>query len=109
MSSQVNIHIDAGTDFTLTAELFNEANFDLSIENYEFFGNIRKLYSTKLVAEFEFEKSDNNITLLLSSSVTAQLVPGKYQYDVLMRKSTGELTKIINGLAFVIPTITHVV
>lgn len=109
MSSQVNINIDTGTDFILTVELFNEADFDLPIENYEFFGNIRKLYSTKLIAAFQFQKSDNNITLILSSDTTKQLVPGKYQYDVLMQKPTGEITKIIDGLAFVIPTITHVI
>ena len=108
MSSQLNIYIDKGTDFRLTVELFDEDDLDLPISNYEFFGDIRKLYSTKKAAEFEFQKSSNDITLILSADSTSQLAPGKYQYDIIMKKPTGELSKIINGLAFVVSTITEV-
>lgn len=108
MSSQVNIYIDKGTDFRLTVELFDENDLDLPISSYEFYGDIKKLYSTKRAAEFEFEKSENDITLILDADTTAQLKPGKYQYDVIMKKPTGELSKIVDGLAFVISTITEV-
>jgi len=108
MSSQLNIYIDQSTDFRLTVELFDDDDLDLPIANYSFYGDLRKLYSTKRAAEFEFEKSDNDITLLLSSDITSQLAPGKYQYDVIMKKPTGELSKIVDGLAFVISTITEV-
>lgn len=108
MSSQLNIYIDQGTDFRLTVELFDDNDLDLPIANYSFYGDLRKLYSTKRAAEFEFQKSDNDITLLLSSDITSQLTPGKYQYDVIMKKPTGELSKIVDGLAFVISTITEV-
>lgn len=108
MSSQLNIYIDQNTDFRLTVELFDDDDLDLPIANYSFYGDLRKLYSTKRAAEFEFEKSDNDITLLLSSDITSQLAPGKYQYDVIMKKPTGELSKIVDGLAFVISTITEV-
>ena len=108
MSSQLNIYIDQSTDFRLTVELFDDNDLDLPIANYTFYGDLRKLYSTKRAAEFEFEKSNNDITLLLSSDITSQLTPGKYQYDVIMKKPTGELSKIVDGLAFVISTITEV-
>lgn len=108
MSSQLNIYIDKGTDFRLTVELFDEDDLDLPITNYEFFGDIRKLYSNKRAAEFEFQKSANDVTLILSADSTSQMSPGKYQYDIIMKKPTGELSKIINGLAFVVSTITEV-
>ena len=108
MSSQLNIYVDQGADFRLTVELFDDNDLDLPIANYSFFGDLRKLYSTKRAAEFEFEKSDNDITLILDSDTTSQLTPGKYQYDVLMKKPTGELSKIVEGLAFVVSTITEV-
>ena len=108
MSSQLNIYIDKGTDFRLTVELFDEDDLDLPISNYEFFGDIRKLYSTKRAAEFEFQKTENDITLIIGADITSQLTPGKYQFDVIMKKPTGELSKILNGLAFVISTITEV-
>lgn len=108
MSSQLNIYIDKGTDFRLTVELFDEDELDLPISNYEFFGDIRKIYSNKRAAEFQFQKTDNDITLILDADSTRQLLPGKYQYDIIMKKPTGELSKIINGLAFVVSTITEV-
>lgn len=108
MSSQLNIYIDQGTDFRLTVELFDDNDLDLPIANYNFYGDIKKLYSEKRTAEFEFEKNENDITLVLDSDVTSQLKPGKYQYDVIMKKPTGELSKIVSGLAFVISTITEV-
>tara|TARA_B110000977_G_scaffold137830_1_gene175074 strand:- start:223 stop:549 length:327 start_codon:yes stop_codon:yes gene_type:complete len=108
MSSQLNIYVDQGTDFRLTVQLFDDDDLDLPIANYDFFGDLKKLYSTKRAAEFEFEKDGNDITLLLAADVTSQLTPGKYQYDVMMRKQSGELSKIVDGLAFVISTITEV-
>ena len=108
MSSQLNIYIDKGTDYRLTVELFDDDDLDLPIANYEFFGDLRKLYSTKRAAEFEFEKTDNDITIILDADTTSQLTHGKYQYDVLMKKPTGELSKIVEGLAFVVSTITEV-
>jgi hypothetical protein len=108
MSSQLNIYVDKGTDYRLTVELFDDDDLDLPIANYTFYGDLRKLYSTKRAAEFTFEKSDNDITIILDADTTSQLTPGKYQYDVLMKKPTGELSKIVEGLAFVVSTITEV-
>lgn len=108
MSSQLNIYIDRGTDFRLTVELFDEDDLDLPIDNYTFYSEVKKLYSSKPSAEFEIEKANNDITLVLDNDVTSQLKPGKYSYDVLMKKPTGEISKIVNGLAFVISTITEV-
>lgn len=108
MSSQANIYIDKGTDFRVTIELFDEDDLDLPISNYTFYGDMRKLYSTKKAAEFDIQKSSNDITLVLDADTTSQLVPGKYQYDVLMKKPTGEISKIVDGIAFVISTITEV-
>lgn len=108
MSSQANIYIDQGTDFRLTIELFDEDDIDLPIGSYTFYGDMRKLYSTKKAAEFDFLKANNDVTLILDSDTTRILDVGKYQYDVLMKKPTGEISKIVQGLAFVVPTISEV-
>lgn len=108
MSSQAIIYIDQGTDFRLTIELFDADDIDLPISNYTFAGDLRRVYSSKRAAEFEIQKEQNDITLVLDAATTAQLKPGKYQYDVLMTKPTGEISKIVNGLAHVISTMTEV-
>ncbi len=108
MGSKANIYIDQGTDFRITLEMFDGDDDDLVIGTFSFFADLRKMYSSKRAAEFVVEKNENDITLVLEADITANLKPGKYEYDVLMRKSSGEMSKIVEGLAIVIPTITEV-
>lgn len=108
MGSRANIYIDQGADFRISIELFDADDDELIIDTYSFYADMKKMYSTKRAAEFTIEKANNDITLVLDADTTAQLKPGKYEYDVLMRKSSGEMSKIVEGLAFVIPTITEV-
>jgi uncharacterized membrane protein len=88
--------------------MFDGDDDDLVIGTFSFFADLRKMYSSKRAAEFVVEKNENDITLVLEADITANLKPGKYEYDVLMRKSSGEMSKIVEGLAIVIPTITEV-
>lgn len=108
MASRSNIYIDQGADFRVTIELFDQNDGDLPIDTYNFYADMKKFYSSTKVADFTIQKDDNDITLLLTANTTGDLKPGKYEYDVLMKKPTGEISKIVEGLAIVIPTITEV-
>lgn len=111
MASRANIYIDRGMDFRTAIELFNEDGEeyqDVTIQVYNFYSSIRKIYSSQSLADFTIEKANNDITLVLTDQQTATLKPGKYQYDVIMQKQTGELSKIVEGLAIVVDTITEV-
>ena len=111
MASRANIYIDKGTDFRTAIELFNDEGAEYSdavINVYNFYSSIRKVYSSTSVADFTIEKANNDITLVLTDQQTYLLKPGKYQYDVIMQKQTGELSKIVEGLAIVVDTITEV-
>jgi hypothetical protein len=112
MAPRANIYIDKGCDFKTTIELFNEAGEEYdeaTMSVFNFFGSIRKVYSSQNIADFTIEKANNDITLILSDSQTAVLVPGKYEYDVILQKQTGELSKIAEGLAIIVSTVTEVV
>ena len=108
MASRSNIYIDQGADFRITIELFDGDDDDLIIDNYTFFADMKKFYSSAKAADFGIEKANNDITLTLTANTTGDLKPGKYEYDVLMRKPTGEISKVVEGLAIVVPTITEV-
>lgn len=108
MATRSNIYIDKGADFRSTIELFDGDDDELAITTYDFFADIRKFYSSNRTAQFTIEKANNDVTILLSANTTADLKPGKYEYDVLMRKPTGEVSKIVEGLAFVVETITEI-
>jgi hypothetical protein len=108
MSSRANIYIDQGADFRVSLELFDADNDELDVDNYNIFATMRKLYSTTKITDFDVEKGPdgNDVTLVLPDEITVNLKPGKYQYDVLMEKPTGEISKIAEGLAIVVGTIT---
>jgi hypothetical protein len=108
MSSRANIYMDRGTDFRVSLDLFDSVDEELGIATYNFFGSLRKVYSTRKLADFTIEKGDSIITLVLTDQETLALKPGKYQYDVIMQKTTGELSKIVEGLAIVADTMTEV-
>ena len=111
MASRANIYIDKGCDFRTAIELFNEAGEEYdnaTMDVYEFYSSIKKVYSSQSLVNFTIEKANNDITLVLTDQQTDTLKPGKYQYDVIMKKTTGELSKIVEGLAIVVDTITEV-
>lgn len=108
MSTKVNLYADQGTDFRTTIELFDGDNDELGISTYTFFSDIRKVYSATKTASFNIETANNDVTLVLTANTTSNLTPGKYQYDVLMRKQSGELSKIVDGTIFILPTMTEV-
>lgn len=111
MASQANIYIDKGTDFRVDLNLFDGDDDPLAVSVLDFFADIRKVYSTENpLVSFTVEKDAalSKITLVLTDTQTQTLKPGKYQYDVLMRKQSGEMSKILEGLAFIVDTITEV-
>ena len=111
MASRANIYIDKGMDFRTELNLFNAEVVeydDATISVYNFYSSIRKVYSSTAAVNFNIEVANNDITLVLTDQQTDTLAPGKYQYDVIMEKQTGERTKIVEGLAIVVDTITEV-
>jgi hypothetical protein len=111
MASQANIYIDQGSDYRVDLTLFDGDDDPLPIDVLDFFADIRKVYSTSTpLVSFAIEKipAESTITLVLTDTQTRSLKPGKYQYDVLMRKQSGEMSKILEGLAFIVDTITEV-
>jgi len=107
MASRSNIYIDQGADFRITIELFDADDDDLVIDTYSFYSSMRKFYTETNAASFTIEKANNDITLVMTANTSGDLKPGKYEYDVLMKKPTGEISKVVEGLAFVVPTISE--
>ena len=109
MASRANVYIDQGTDFRIVIDLSDDDGAPLTaMDNYTFQASIRKIYSSTKVVDFTIEKDTPNsrISLILSDDASRTLKPGKYQYDVLMDKQTGERSRIVEGLAFITATIT---
>lgn len=108
MTTQANIYVDQGVDFSLIINLSNDTG-DFQLTDEEFFCSVKKIYSNEVSFEGEFEIviAENKVTLSFPSDITYYVKPGKYQYDLLMKKDD-RFSKILEGLLFLTQTITKV-
>lgn len=110
MATRLNIYVDQGTDFGVTFNLDETDGTPLATANSEFFSSVRKVFSSQKAFEFEAVQADSigSISLSLSSNISSAVRPGKYEYDILMKAEDEKVFKIVEGLVFVIPTMTKI-
>lgn len=112
MTTRANLYVDQGIDFLVALELSTDDGDDYDITDQEFFCQVRKLYSSAIAFEVDLEVVVNGVTnelnLYIDPSKTKNIEPGKYQYDIIMKKANGISTKILEGLMFILPTITRI-
>lgn len=104
------LFLEQGTDFTTTLTLddVNGVPFDLS--NYVGKSLIKKsYYSTAATAEFSVSILDpeaGTINLTLDSPTTANIAAGRYVYDVMIKNSSNNITRVLEGIVNVLPQVT---
>lgn len=110
MATRVNIYIDQGTDFGVSISVNEADGTPLFDSNVEFFSSTRKVFS--VTKQFDFLVSSGeapgSISIELPAEVSANIDPGKYEYDILMRTEDNNIFKVLEGLVFVIPTMTKI-
>jgi hypothetical protein len=110
MTTRANLYVDQGTDFLVSLELETDQGDDYPITDQQFFCQVRKVYSTTVLFEADLEVFINGVTnelkLSFDPSVTRDVKPGKYQYDLIMINGN-KTKKILEGLLFVLPTVTR--
>ena len=107
-----NLYVDQGVDYVLTINLADPAGEEYIVSDQEFYCSVRKIYSSNLSFEADFDivdgdDSDANVNMIFHAHDTKDKKPGKYQYDVIMVTTTGATVKIAEGLLFLNPTITR--
>lgn len=113
MTTRSNLYVDQGTSFRTSLELENTDGTDYPVSGKEFFCSIRKVYSSTAAFDADIEIVTNGVTnvlnLIITPDMTKNIEPGKYQYDVFMKETNGQVSKLLEGLLFIIPSITKIV
>lgn len=105
----VNIRIEKGTNFESTFTVTNSDGSVFSLNNYTATSKIRKhpTASTSKSFSVTITASTGEIKISMSSSNTAELTSGRNYFDVLITKtSDGSITKVIEGTALVVDTVS---
>jgi hypothetical protein len=111
MTTRANLYVDQGVDFAVVLDLFGAGGIDYTITDQVFKCEVRKVFSSSVAFEAVVEinagnEKINDINLIIPANTTTEVDPGKYQYDVVMNDGTSKY-KILEGLMFILPTISR--
>jgi hypothetical protein len=102
--------LDQGATFESTLDLVADDGTAINVAGYLFSGQIRKsYYSSNATANLTITVSDTangNLIISLNSATTANIVAGRYLYDVKMTDIANTVTRIVEGIITVTPQIT---
>lgn len=112
MAIKANIIIDQGTDFSAIIDVRDSENEIYDLTGVVVVAQMRKNYASSTAITFSATHNGpaGQIILTLDKSVTTDLDPGRYLYDVEMTSDAGQgsTVRVVEGVATVTPGITRV-
>jgi hypothetical protein len=111
MTTRANLYVDQGIDYSIDLFLTTNDGEEYDATNKSFYCNIKKLYSSSISANAEITShlsaNTSMIELYIPPETSEALDPGKYTYDIIMVNGSGSRTKVLEGLMFILPTVTR--
>ena len=110
MAAFSEIVIEQGATFNTTINVEDTAGAAINLYGYTANSMMRKSYysssattSTSTVTGTE----NGEVTLTVSATNTAALTPGRYVYDVIITSPTSVVTRVVEGIVTVLPSVTR--
>jgi hypothetical protein len=110
MAAKANIIIDQGSTFTTYLALTQDDGSVLDLTGYTARGQIRRWYTSNSYVQFNVSITQPNtgfINLSLDANTTANMVAGRYVYDIQATDSYGTISRVIEGIVTVTPEVTR--
>tara|TARA_R100000808_G_C2136511_1_gene144801 strand:+ start:87 stop:434 length:348 start_codon:yes stop_codon:yes gene_type:complete len=110
-----NLNIDAAADYQSTVTVSSigsdgtETAFDLT--NYTATASLRKNYASSSKTDFtcniDSPATSGNVTIILTDTQTAALDRGRYVWDMIITSAGGKITRVVEGIVTVNPSVTR--
>ena len=108
MATKVNLVIDQGATFQTAITFADENDNPINFSTYTGTAQIRKHYSSSNATNFSVGLNSSGIvTLSLTANQTANLVSGRYVYDLEVVDSSNVISRLIEGIVTVTPQVTR--
>jgi len=111
MATISNLFLDQDADFTTTVTINDSAGSALDLTGYTALAMIRKTYqsttATTFTSTFVSPRTLGQITISLTDTQTAALEAGRYVYDMVITDSSGNKTRVVEGIATVNPSVSR--
>lgn len=109
MAIKANLYIDQGATYA-TKLILNDANGEaVNLTGYSASAQIRKHYTSSNAVSFSVTLGGGSgyVLLELSANATANLVAGRYVYDVELVDPANKVSRIIEGIVTINPNVTR--
>lgn len=110
MATKANLVIDQGSTYSTTLTLTDEDGEALDLTNNTAQAQIRKSYSSLTYTSFttSVNVAAGEVLLSLTAEQTANMIAGRYVYDVELTDTTANsVTRIVEGIVTVTPQVTR--
>lgn len=109
MATKANIIIDQGTTFSTSILLTDDNGDAIDLTGYTGRSQMRKHYTSSNSQSFtvSLNSTEGSVSLSLSATQTANLVPGRYVYDVEVVSGANVVSRIVEGIVTVTPEVTR--
>jgi hypothetical protein len=107
MAIKANITIDQGTDYTITFNVTDNNGNDIDFTGYTGEAQFRKHYTSNTAYAFDVTVANGAITFLANSVLTSSVSPGRYVYDCVLTDGDGLVSRLVEGIVTVSPSVSH--
>ena len=110
MAGYAELTIEQNANFVTTITVKDSTGTPQNLTSYTAASQIRKSYYSSTANSFTVSISspaNGEISMSMSAATTANLTPGRYVYDVVMTSPTNIKTRVVEGIATILPSVTR--
>lgn len=110
MAAFSEITIEQGATFNSTVDVEDIYGSPVNLTGYTTSSMMRKSYystSAIVITANVSNALQGEISLSISASNTANITPGRYVYDVIINNGANTVTRVVEGIATVLPSVTR--
>ena len=109
MATKANLVIDQGATYSTSITITDDNDNIYNLTGYTGAAQMRKHYTSSNTTSFSvsLEAQTGVVTLSLTAGQTANLVAGRYVYDVEITSSSNVVSRILEGIVTVTPNVTR--
>ena len=110
MAAFSELVIEQGSTFSSLLNVEDSNGDAINLYAYSANSQMRKSYyssSYTVITSTVTGTSNGEITLSMTAANTSSLTPGRYVYDVIITSPTNAVTRVVEGIVTVLPSVTR--
>ena len=110
MAAFSELVIEQGSTFSSLLNVEDSNGDAINLYAYTANSQMRKSYyssSYTVITSTVTGTSNGEITLSMTAANTSSLTPGRYVYDVIITSPTSVVTRVVEGIVTVLPSVTR--